>query len=76
MSERTTQRAMVEAAREYLRRSDSADFITIKDLAIERGLNKISLQRYSHRSSSRKVGKIINKCLSDAAERALNAEQR
>ena len=34
---------------EYLRRSDSADFITIGDLAIGigRGLNKISLQRYA-----------------------------
>ena len=76
--ERITQRAMVEAAREYLRRSDSADFITIKDLAIERGLNKISLQRYVSLIRENKPLPSLeqpqggqNKCLSDAAEHAL-----
>jgi hypothetical protein len=69
---------MVEAAREYLRRSDSADFITIKDLAIERGLNKISLQRYVSLIRENKPLPSLeqpqggqNKCLSDAAEHAL-----
>jgi hypothetical protein len=39
---RTTQRKTIAAAREYLRRSDTVKFITIKDLAIKKG----SLLRY------------------------------
>ena len=76
--ERTTQRAIIKAAREYLRRNDSADFITISELAIQKGLNKITLQRYVALIRENKPLPSLeqpqggqNKCLSDAAEQAL-----
>jgi hypothetical protein len=76
--ERTTQHKTIEAAREYIRRSDTANFITIKDVAMKEGLNKITLQRYIALIRENKPLPSLeqpqgghNKCLSDAAEQAL-----
>jgi Tc5 transposase DNA-binding domain len=69
---------MIQAGREYLRRKDNGDFITIKELASHRKLNKASLQRYVALIRDNKPLPSLaqpqggqNKCLSDVVEQAL-----
>jgi hypothetical protein len=74
----TKQRQMVQAAHEYLQRVENGDFITIKELANQKELNEISLQRYIALIRENKPLPSLeqpqggqNKCISDVVEEAL-----
>lgn len=69
---------MVQAAHEYLRRKDTNNFITIRELANHRQLSAASLGRYVALIQENKPLPSLaqpkgghNKCLSDTAEQAL-----